>query len=101
MFGAPFDDAMDRTMQMGMYAVDRIATDGTMWQVATAVSYVVDGRCVRTTKIRHCDEIKPMSADIVIIRDGKRVPQEPWSCVNGTKPISHDALLADENRNPK
>ena len=99
--GAAFDDELDRIVQMGMFAIDRIATDGTMWQVATAASYVVDGKCIRTAKIRHCDEIRPISALAVIIRDGKRIPQEPWSCVEGSKPICHDSLLVDEDGEPK
>ncbi len=89
----PFDDETDRFMQMGMFATDRIATDGTMYKVASATSYVLDGKCIRTAKIEHCDEVKPDSASWVISRvDGTPVEQQPWSCVPGTPPIAHREL---------
>ncbi len=97
--GRPFDDEMDRSMQMGMYATDRIATDGTMHKVASATSYVLDGKCIRTAKIEHCDEIKPDSSSWVITKaDGTPVEQEPWSCVRGTPPIPHRELTAPEGQ---
>ena len=61
-YGRPFDAEMDRNIQMGLFAKDRIALDGTMHRVASAFSYVLDGRCIRTAKIGHCKEIQPMSA---------------------------------------
>ena len=76
--GRPFDDELDENIQMGMFAVDRIAEGGTMHKVASARSYVLDGKCIRTAKIEHCSEIAPMVAD--------------WSCVPGTKPMSHSDL---------
>ena len=92
-YGRPFDDEMDRHIQMGMYATDRIATDGTMHKVASATSYVLDGKCIRTAKIEHCSEIEPGSASWAITRaDGTAVEREPWSCVQGTPPIAHREL---------
>ena len=93
-YGRPFDDEMDKHIQMGMFAIDRIATDGTMHKVASATSYVLDGKCIRTAKIDHCKDIEPMSAGWRITRaDGTEVPREPWSCVSGTPPIQHKELL--------
>ena len=95
--GRPFDDEMDEHIQMGMFAVDRIAADGTMHKVASARSYVLDGKCIRTAKIEHCREIEPMSAGWRITRaDGTEVPSEPWSCVPGTEPMSHSGLPPDD-----
>jgi len=92
-YGRPFDDEMDRHIQMGMFAADRIATDGTMHKVASATSYVLDGKCIRTAKIEHCSEIEPGSASWVITRaDGTTVEPEPWSCVKGTPAIAHAEL---------
>ncbi len=96
--GRPFDDEMDRSMQMGMFATDRIATDGTMFKVASATSYVLDGKCVRTAKIEHCDNIKPDSASWVITKaDGSPVEQQLWSCVPGTPPIAHRELTRPDD----
>ena len=94
-FRRPFDDQMDTAMRMAMYSADRIWLDETMFRVADAASYVLDGRCVRTAKILHCDEIKPASAWWVFTRaDGTPVEHEPWSCVPGTPPMSHLALTS-------
>ena len=91
--GRPFDDELDKHIQMGMLAMDRIAADETMGKVASATSYVLDGKCIRTAKIEHCKEIEPASASWRITRaDGSEVQQEPWSCVPGTQPISHRDL---------
>lgn len=91
--GRPFDDEMDRNIQMGMFATDRISADGTMHKVASAVSYVLDGKCIRTAKIEHCKDIQPMSSGWRITRpDGTEVQPEPWSCVRGTPPRSHSEL---------
>ena len=88
--GRPFDDDLDKHIQMGMFAMDRISADGTMHKVASATSYVLDGKCVRTAKIEHCKEIEPMSAGWRIKRaDGSEIQREPWSCVRGTPPTSH------------
>ena len=103
-FRRPFDDQVDTAMEMAMYSADRIRLDETMWRVASAASYVLDGRCVRTAKILHCDEIAPASASWVWTRaDGTPEEREPWSCVPGTPPISHLPLagrgddLSDED----
>ena len=92
--GRPFDDELDRFIQMGMFAIDRISADGTMGKVASAISYVLDGKCIRTAKIEHCKEIEPMSVGWRIERaDGSEVPRESWSCVRGAPPISHSDLM--------
>ena len=57
----PFDDELDKHIQMGVFAMDRISADGTMHKVACATSYVPDGKCIRTAKIEHCKDIEPMS----------------------------------------
>ena len=86
----PFDDELDRHMQMGMFAIDRISADGTIGKVAAAVSYVLDGKCIRTAKIEHCSEVAPISSGWQITNpDGSNVPQQPWSCVKGAPPNSH------------
>ena len=91
--GKPFDDELDRHIQMGMFAMDRISADGTMHKVASATSYVLDGKCIRTAKIEHCKEIEPMSSGWRITRpDGSEVQREPWSCAPGTPPTSHRNL---------
>ena len=92
-FGRPFDAELDHEMQMTMFAVDRIATDEVMHKVASATSYVLDGKCIRIAKIEHCIDIMPASATWGISRaDGTPVEREPWSCVRGTPPISHREL---------
>ena len=97
--GRPFDDEMDREIQMAMFATDRIATDGTMYKVASATSYVLDGKCVRTAKIEHCSEIEPESASWVITHaDGTEVEREPWGCVPDMPPIAHRELTTDGER---
>ena len=91
--GRPFDDEMDRHIQVGMFAMDRISADGTMHKVASATSYVLDGKCIRTAKIEHCSEIEPVSAGWRVTRpDGSEVQREPWSCVPGMPPTSHRNL---------
>ena len=97
-FRRPFDYEMDTGMRMAMYSADRIWLDETLHRVASATSYVLDGKCIRTAKIEHCDDIKPASAYYVITRaDGTPVPSEPWSCVPGTPPISHRDLKGLED----
>ena len=34
--GRPFDDDLDKHIQMGMFAIDRISADGTVHKVASA-----------------------------------------------------------------
>ena len=95
--GRPFDDELDGYIQLGIFAMDRISADGTMHKVASARSYVLDGKCIRTAKIEHCSEIEPMSAGWRITRaDGTEVQSEPWSCVPGTQPMSHGDLPPDD-----
>ena len=72
--GRPFDDEMDSEMRSAMYSADRIWLGETMWKVASATSYVLDGKCIRTAKIEHCDEIR--------------------GCVPGAAPISHLELTS-------
>ena len=97
-YGRPFDDEMDRHIQMGMFAKDRIALDGTMHRVASTVSYVLGGRCIRTAKIRNCNEIEPMSTGWKITKpDGTTVEPVPWSCVGGTPPLPHHGLTLEDN----
>ena len=92
-YGKQFDDELDQHIQMGMFAMDRISGDRTMHKVASATSYVLDGKCIRTAKIEHCSEIEPMSASSRVTRpDGSEVQQEPWSCVPGMPPTSHRNL---------
>ncbi len=89
-FDRPFDDEMDREIQMAMYAADRIWLDETMHRVASASPFVSDGKSIRWTKIEHCGDIEPGSASWVTTRaDGTPVESEPWSCVRGTPPMSH------------
>ncbi|MCY4087642.1 MAG: hypothetical protein OXG37_12380 [Actinomycetia bacterium] len=92
-YGRLFDDELDNHIQLGMFAVDRISADGTIGKVAAATSHLLDGECVRTAKIEHCNEIEPESASWRITRaDGSEAPREPWSCVPGTPPRSHSDL---------
>ena len=46
-FGRPFDDEMDREVQMAMYAADRIWLDETLHKVASASSWIADGKSIR------------------------------------------------------
>ena len=90
----PFDEELDRHIQMGMFAVDRISADGTMGKVAAAIGYALDGKCIRTVKIANCKDIEPMSAGWTRVEpEGRIEPQARWSCVKGDPPISHSALV--------
>ena len=96
--GRPFDDDLDKHIQMGMFAMDRISADGTMHKVASATSYVHDGKCIRTAKIERCRDIEPMSTGWSIVRpDGRKVRRPRWSCVPGTPPTLHKDLPADDD----
>ena len=55
-YGKPLDDELDKHIQMGMYAVDRIAVGGALHKVASATSYVLDGKCIRTAKFEQRNE---------------------------------------------
>lgn len=97
-YGRPFDAEMDRNIQMGLFAKDRISLDGTIHRVASAFSYVLDGRFIRTAKIGHCKEIQPMSAGWRITRtDGSAVEPELWSCVRGTPALPHRGLTLEDS----
>ena len=92
-FGRPFDAELDHEMQMTMFAKDRIWLSEAMWRVASATSYVLDGKCMRTAKFEHCSDGQPSSAGLVITdAEGNLIETEPWSCVPGTPPISHREL---------
>ena len=92
-YGRPFDEEMDGHIQKGMFAINRIAGDGTMHKVASAYSYLLDGKCIRTAKIEQCADIEPESAGWTITRaDGTKVERKPWSCVSGEPPRPHSDL---------
>ena len=83
-YSRSFDDEMDSHIQMGMFATDRIATDGTMHKVSSATSYLLDGKCIRTAKIEHCRDIEPASASWTVRRaDGSEVPENPGAALQG------------------
>ena len=85
--GRPFDDELDRHIQMGMFAMDRISADGTMHKVASATSYVLDGKCIRTAKIEHCKEIEPMSSALAHHATGRqRGPTRTLELCSGDAP---------------
>ncbi len=97
--GRPFDDELDREIQITMFAVDRIWMDETMHKVASATSYPMGGMCIRAATINDCNEIVPASASWVVTRaDGTEVEREPWSCVPDTPPISHLELIKDHGK---
>ena len=56
-YGRPWDEELDRHIQLGMFAIDRISADGTIHKVAAAKSYILDGRCCRSVKIASCGEV--------------------------------------------
>ena len=96
--GRPFDDELDHEIQTAMFAMDRIWMDETMHRVASATSGTIDGICIRTAKIEHCNDIKPGSASWVITcADGRPAETEPWSCVPGSPPISHLELIVPDD----
>ena len=96
-YGKPWDEELDRHLQMGMFAMDRISADGTMGKAAQAEPRVVEGVCRRTTRIGNCEEAAPMSHYWTTIKpDGSRIESEPFSCVPGTPPIDHSTLAYDE-----
>ena len=72
-----------------MLAADRGATGETMHKVASETSWTFDGLCIRAAGIEHC-------SDIVSGGSGEG-STEPWSCVPGTRPISHlDLTIPDD-----
>ena len=94
--GMPFGEELDKYIQMGMFAINRISADGTLHKVASAKYSVQEGRCVRAVRINHCEEIEPESATWRVIQaDGSEVVRERWSCVSGTLPKSHEGLMPD------
>ena len=90
--GRPFSDDMDRHIQQGMFAMNRISGDGTIGKVVAAPGSVLDGKCIRRAQIGHCREIEPENAGWSIYRDGVKVERAPWSCVEGEPPRSHSDL---------
>ena len=56
-YGRSFDEELDKHIQMGMFAIDRIAVGGAMHKVASATSYILDGKCIRTAKFEQCKEV--------------------------------------------
>ena len=83
---------------MGMFAVDRICRrTATMHKVASAASYVLDGKCVRTAKDRALprDRTDERFGWRITRPDGSEVSRELWTCVPGTPPMSHAELLRE------
>ena len=92
--GQPFGEDVDRSMRRGMGHANRVAFDETWGRAIAAPAWVLDGKCVRTYKVAHCDNVKPASAYWTITRpDGTEVESAPWSCVAGEPPIDHGELL--------
>ena len=56
-YGRSFDEELDKHIQLGMFAIDRIAVGGAMHKVASATSYILDGKCIRTAKFEQCKEV--------------------------------------------
>ena len=96
--GRPFDDELDQIMQMGMFAMDRISSDGTMHKIASADHFEHTGVCIRWARIEHCSEIEPDSAGwIFTSEDGTPQERETWSCTPGTPPMSHAGLTVPDS----
>ena len=95
--GAPFSDGVDDIIQMEVAALGDTFADGTLHAVASAASYVLDGKCIRTTKIKHCSEIEPMCPAWTVAKpDWIRTRRRPWGCVPGMPPTSHDELPPED-----
>ena len=93
-FGRPFDDEVDTEMRFAMHQTDRIWLGETMWKVASAASYVLDGKCMRNAKFEHCNDLASAYASYIFTRaDGTVIEREPQGCVPGTPPISHRELI--------
>ena len=98
-YGKRWDDELDRHLQMGMFAIDRISADGTMGKRRRPEPRVVDGVCRRTARIGNCEDVAPIShswGTRTINPDGTCRRPEPYSCVPGTQPIDHSTLTAHE-----
>lgn len=90
----PFDEDVDSSMQRGMGHADKVALDEMWGGAIVAPAWVLDGKCIRTHKVAHCDDVKPASAFWEITYpDGTRLERPPWSCVAGEPPVDHDELL--------
>lgn len=97
MHGAPFDDSVDELMRTEVAALGDTFDDGTLRAVASAASYVLSGRCIRTSKIKHCSEIEPTYPDWTVAKPHWiRTRQRPWGCVPGMPPTSHDNLPQED-----
>ena len=95
--GAPFSDGVDEIVQMEVAALGDTFDDGTLHAVASAASYVLDGKCIRSTKIGHCSEIEPMCPGWTVAKpDWIRSRWQPWGCVPGMPPASHDELPPED-----
>ena len=93
-YGEPWSTALDRHLQRGMSAVNRIGADETLSKAVVAKPYVVDGICCRTATIANCQEAAPGSAYLIITRaDGTVVHRKPYSCVKGEPPRDHRPLV--------
>ena len=99
--GVPFNDGVDEIMQKEVVALADTFDDGTLRAVASAASYVLDGRCIRTTKIKHCSEIGLMYAGWIVAKpDWISTRRQPWGCVPGMLPTSHDDLPPEDEGHP-
>ena len=97
-YGKRWDEELDRHLQMGMFAMDRISADGTMGKAVAAEPSV----CRRTARIGNCEDVAPMShywGRRTINPDGTYRRPEPYSCVPGTPPIDHSTLIAHDETN--
>ena len=57
--GTPFNDGVDEIMHMEVTALGNTFDDGPLQAVASAASYVLNGKYVRRAKIGHCGDIEP------------------------------------------
>ena len=91
-YGRPFDEEMDRHIQMGMYATDRIATDGTMHKVIVRHQLRPRRKVHTHRQDRALQRDRTRQREASSVSQGRRwtvVEPEPWSCDEGTPPIAH------------
>ena len=92
-----FNDGLDEVMQMEVTALGDSFDDGTLHAVASAASYVMNGRCFRTAKIKHCSELEPTNPAWTVAKPHWiRTRRQPWGCVPGMPPASHDDLPPED-----
>ena len=95
--GASFNDGVDEIMQMEVAALGDSFDDGTLHAVASGASYVMNGRCFRIAKIKHCSEIEPANPAWTVAKPHWiRTRRQPWGCVPGMPPASHDDLPPED-----